>query len=90
MGASALNHILDTAQVNCNVIRSSPVPATSKVIVATASTVAKLRYKGALSSLDVDDLYKVDKTFSVLYRDTSRNLPGFPTTHSISQRDMEV
>ena len=27
-GVSALNHILDTAQVHCNVIRSSPVPAT--------------------------------------------------------------
>ena len=39
-GVSALNHILDTAQVHCNAIRYSPVPATAKVIVATASVVA--------------------------------------------------
>ena len=41
-GTSALELALETADTHCNVIRFSPVPPTFKVIVATASTLAKL------------------------------------------------
>jgi hypothetical protein len=48
-------------------------------MVATASTLAKVRYKAALSVLSLTDLRRVDKCFSNLFRDATHNMVGFPT-----------
>ena len=59
-GTPLLDLVLETADTHCNIIIFSPIPPTSKVIVATVSTLGKLRYKSAHSSQDLQQLYKVD------------------------------
>ena len=78
-GKSTLKMIRETAQQHCNAIIHSSVPAASKLMVATASTLAKVRYKAALSVLSLSELRGVDKLFSNLFRDATRNMVGFPT-----------
>ena len=78
-GKSTLNMIRDLAQQHCNAIIHSSVPAASKLMVATASTLAKVRYKAALSVLSLSELRGVDQCFSNLFRDATRNMVGFPT-----------
>ena len=78
-GKSTLKMIRDTAMHHCNAIIHSSVPAASKLMVATASTLAKVRYKAALSVLSLSDLRGVDRCFSNLFRDATKNMMGFPT-----------
>jgi hypothetical protein len=78
-GKSTLTLIRNIALQHCNAIAHSPVPAASKLMVATACTLAKVRYKAALSVLSLKDLRGIDKCFSDLFREATRNMVGFPT-----------
>ena len=48
---AALKHIRDTATQQCNAILHASVSAINKIMVATTSTLAKVRYKASLSSI---------------------------------------
>jgi hypothetical protein len=78
-GKAALNSISDTARLHCHAIQFSNISATSKIIVAMTSTLKKVQYKAALSTLNLDELHDVDKIFSRTHRAATRNMVGFPT-----------
>ena len=49
-------------------------------MVANISTLAKVRYKAALSTISLSDLMAIDKIFSSTFRDATKNMFSFPTT----------
>ena len=71
---NALKLIRDTVSQHCQAILHASVSAADKITVATISTLAKVRYKAALSSIRLKDLQDVDKTFSNLYRQATLNM----------------
>ena len=78
-GRTTLSRIRDIATLHCNTIRHATVSAASKIMVATISTIAKIRYKAALSPISLKDLQDIDKIFAKLFRQVTNNMESFPT-----------
>ena len=70
---------MQIATQQCNTIRHASVSAACKIMVATLSTLAKLRYKAALSPIQLPELRGIDKIFSTLYKNVTNNMESFPT-----------
>ena len=89
-GKAVLKLISEVTRSQCNAIKHSSVSPASKIMVAISSTLAKVRYKAALSSIRLLDLRNVDKIFSDTFRAATHNMGGFPTALIYLAKNTEV
>ena len=71
-------HMLETAKLHSNAIQHTHFSADSKILVATTSTVNKLRYKWETSSLDHEDAIRIDSILDAGYVQATKNMQSHP------------
>jgi hypothetical protein len=76
--SSAMAHMLETAKLHSNAIQHTHFSADSKILVATTSTVNKLRYKWETSSLDHEDAIRIDSVLDAGYVQATKNMQSHP------------
>ena len=78
-GQALMEKLVSLTREACQAIRSAKASPETKLMVATSSVLAKLKYKAILGALPLSAYRAIDKEFKKFYRSITKNLPTFPT-----------
>ena len=76
--SSAMDHMIEVAKLHCDAIKHRHFSADCKILVATTSTVNKLRYTWETSSLDHDRAQRIDVILDGCYVQATKNMQSHP------------